>query len=77
MHRDLQRLFLVLASKPERRGGVRSAGRRPDGYQLFSVILGFLKVGWGLFTPFNAPFTVMGPLVPFLVLFVRSCWRLC
>ncbi|KQR90031.1 MFS transporter [Burkholderia sp. Leaf177] len=38
---------------------------------LFSVILGFLKVSsWGLFTPFNPPFTVAGlSPAPFLVLF--------
>lgn len=38
---------------------------------LFSVILGFLKVSsWGLFTPFNPPFTVLGLRpAPFLVLF--------
>lgn len=38
---------------------------------LFSVILGFLKVSsWGLFTPFDAPFTIFGySPAPFLVLF--------
>lgn len=38
---------------------------------LFSVILGFLKVSsWGLFTPFDAPFTILGySPAPFLVLF--------
>lgn len=64
--------FLVpTPAKPERKVVFDLPGVVLTVIGLFSVILGFLKVSsWGLFTPFNAPFTVMGlSPAPFLVLF--------
>ncbi|HEJ8432743.1 TPA: MFS transporter [Klebsiella oxytoca] len=64
--------FLVpTPAKPERKVVFDLPGVILTVIGLFSVILGFLKVSsWGLFTPFNAPFTVMGlSPAPFLVLF--------
>ncbi|MDN6832524.1 MAG: MFS transporter [Enterobacterales bacterium] len=64
--------FLVpTPAKPERKVKFDALGVLLTVVGLFSVILGFLKVSsWGLFTPFNAPFTVAGlSPAPFLVLF--------
>ncbi|PKE30094.1 MFS transporter [Rahnella sp. AA] len=58
-------------AKPERKVKFDLPGVVLTVIGLFSVILGFLKVSsWGLFTPFAAPFTVLGlSPAPFLVVF--------
>lgn len=64
--------FLVpTPAKPERKVTFDLPGVLLTVIGLFSVILGFLKVSsWGLFTPFDAPFTIFGcSPAPFLVLF--------
>lgn len=64
--------FLVpTPAKPERKVTFDLPGVVLTVIGLFSVILGFLKVSsWGLFTPFDAPFTLLGcSPAPFLVLF--------
>lgn len=64
--------FLVpTPAKPERKVTFDLPGVVLTVIGLFSVILGFLKVSsWGLFTPFDAPFTIFGcSPAPFLVLF--------
>ncbi|MDU2938071.1 MAG: MFS transporter [Enterobacteriaceae bacterium] len=64
--------FLVpTPAKPERKVTFDLPGVLLTVIGLFSLILGFLKVSsWGLITPFNAPFTVMGiSPAPVLVVF--------
>lgn len=64
--------FLVpTPAKPERKVTFDLPGVVLTVIGLFSVILGFLKVSsWGVFTPFDAPFTVLGcSPAPLLVLF--------
>ncbi|AOY00752.1 MFS transporter [Jeongeupia sp. USM3] len=58
-------------ARPERKVAFDLPGVLLTVIGLFSLILGFLKVSsWGLFTPFNAPFTIAGlSPAPFLVLF--------
>lgn len=64
--------FLVpTPAKPDRKVTFDLPGVLLTVIGLFSLILGFLKVSsWGLITPFNAPFTVMGiSPAPVLVVF--------